>query len=45
MTAHVYIASWCKNKSLGEFESLCEPKPQATVYINTFEFSQTLLSV
>ena len=26
--------------SLGEFESLCEPEPQASVYTKTFEFSK-----
>ena len=31
-------------ESLGEFESLCEPKPQARVYVSTFKFNKTLSS-
>ena len=40
---HASLHTWCKPES---FESLCEPEPQARVYIiSTFEFSPTSSSV
>ena len=46
MAARVNIAR-CKHEreSLGKFESLCEPEPQARVYISTFKLDQTLSSI
>ena len=46
MAARVYIQPEANTReSLGEFESLCEPEPQARVYISTFKFDHVTTGV
>ena len=36
LSSIIYLRNRNCRENLGEFESLCEPKPQATVYISSY---------